>query len=149
MKPSKNPRGGAGLLFMTGLGLEVLVGAVAARAYIAEAGTDFLSDLPALPRKETAMVEPARAVADPGVPQSDPGEALAAAGALCASLIAPEDYGAIVLMNLSVGADGRVVGADAVGASRALTACLEAEAEQWALPATGQPIQLWRTWTVE
>lgn len=137
-RPSKNPRGGPWLLFLTGLGIEVLVGAVAARAFLGDA----IADSGILPGPKVSDVSPARAAAS-GL-DDEVGTALASSAAVCWGLADPSDHGSDLTVTLTV-RGGRVSTARVEGVSGLLAACVEAEALEWRLTPSIQQIEVTRT----
>ena len=168
-RKSKGPSGGAGLLFLAGLGLEVVVGVVAlqalgvdaiaaAREFVETTARD-LGDSDLIKAEPAATYEPdaIEPVAEPA--DVDAGSlstvtdsldaSVAVGGSMCWALAEPSDAGSLVAFKLTIEPDGRVSAAQVTGASAFLDMCLEAEALNWTVPAPGQQITLFRSVRVD
>jgi len=142
---SKNPSGGAGLLFLTGLGLEVLVVVVAGRATL----TDALADSPLLSMPNpfdstgSTMTEPAPPPGVQSTIESEVDGALAGSTEICWGLAEPSDHG-VELTVAATARGGRIDAAVVTGVSGPLAACIEAEALEWSVTPTIQQISVVR-----
>lgn len=140
-RKSKNPSGGAGLLFLTGLAIEVVVGLVAFRAVLGDAIADsgILADLADGSLLPVAGKQEGSATAPDGIDA-----ALRTSTEICSALAEPSDHGATLTVWVTT-RGGRVSTAWAQGVSGALGACIEAEALEWAVPGTMGQVEVIRT----
>ena len=155
-RKSKDPRGGAGLLFLAGLGLTAIAALISLRS-MSEDAWAAVRDL-----AETSMDLGKEAAKDTGaapaatVPTTGDASLTTVAGALDVwvessrsicwdNLATPSDDGALIAFELTIETDGTVSAARVAGASPALKACLEAEALSWTVPPPSQELTLIRS----